>query len=238
MHALGSVLAHQPLPPGLRRDKAFALLLGTLQLLQGGREALGDRRKLAPHQRLQLARVAVALLGRDGAQHVQRLQQVLDVVRHARAGFVHRLQVALLAQLLLAQLGDVELAQQLAEQVQVPVQRRAHAKVRVHGKGERAVLELDAARGGLALLSLRLPCAPAHPRYRRQAAQRRERLVQEAVRARLELRQLREEMEPLLDRQPDGKKVAREEHVRPLNPPRGFHASATSSTAPAVMNTV
>ena len=48
----------------------------------------------------------------------------------ARAGLVHRLQVARLAQLLLAQLGDVELAEQLAEQVQVPLQRGADAVAR------------------------------------------------------------------------------------------------------------
>src|SRR6185295_1361300 len=115
-------------------------------------QALRDERQLPAHERVELRRVAGVRSCGDRAQHIQRLQQVLDVVRGARAGLVNRLQVARFAQLLLAQLGDIELAEQLAEQVQVPLQRRPDAIGREDAELERAICELHGVRRAAAAL--------------------------------------------------------------------------------------
>jgi hypothetical protein len=133
--------------------------LRPLQAFERFRQALRHHRQLAPHQALQLRPIAVVLARRDGAEHVQGLQQVLDVVGGARAGFVHRLQVARLPQLRLAQLGDVELGEQLSQQVQVPLQRRADAEARVDGQRDLLVGKLDRVGRALAALAALL-CRP------------------------------------------------------------------------------
>src|SRR5947208_3589257 len=119
--------------------------------------------------------------------------------------------VARLAQLLLAQLRHVELAEQLAEQVQVPEQRRAQAVARVDAQRNGAVLEVDGMRCARAFFAARLGGFPAHAGHRRQAREAAERLDEKAFRARFALQQLGEEMQPLLHRQADGEQIAHEE---------------------------
>jgi hypothetical protein len=76
-----------------------------------------------------------------GAQDVERLQQILDVVRHARAGFVDRLHVGLLLELLFPLLRDVELAEQLPEQMKMPDERRARAVAAVERMSLRPLVD-------------------------------------------------------------------------------------------------
>ncbi len=218
LDAFPAVLAAERVPPGLRGHVGFSGGVRALQLGERLGQPLGDQRQLPPDQRLQLRGIAVMVARRDRAEHVQRLQQVLDVVRHARAGLVHRLDIARLPQLLLAQLRHVELAEQLAEQVQVPEQRRAQAVARVDAQRNGAVLEVDGMRRALAFFAARLGGFPAHAGHRRQAREAAERLDEKAFRARFALQQLGEEMQPLLHRQADGEEVAHEEHVQPGEP--------------------
>ena len=121
-------------------------------------------------------------------------------MRGAGAGLVHRLQVARLAQLLLAQLGDVELAEQLAEQMQVPLQRGSEAIAREDAELELPVGELHDVRRAAAEFAARRAAVPGDARHRGQLAQRGHRLLEEALRARLLLRELRQHLQPALDR--------------------------------------
>src|SRR6185295_9775162 len=114
-------------------------------------------------------------------EHVQRLQQVLDVVRGARAGLVHRLQVARLTLLHLTQLGGVELREQLAQQMQVPLQRRSEAKARIDRQRELRARVLDRVSGALAALALPGAGAPGDAGDRGEALKRRDRLLEETL---------------------------------------------------------
>ena len=161
-----AVLARERFPPGPRGDVVLAAFLraaaaspasrtgAARSAAAGGAAAPAVRRVRASSPPLSRAATEVST--------EQRLQQVLDVVRHARAGLVHRLQVARLAQLLLAQLGDVELAEQLAEQVQVPAQRRAEAVARKDGERELARSVVDRMRRA------RRPARPRAPPARQR----------------------------------------------------------------------
>ena len=62
---------------------------------------------------------------RDVTQIVQRLQQILHIVRQPRPGLVHSAQIAHLLEFSRTLLGGVILVRQLQQQVEVPDQRRA-----------------------------------------------------------------------------------------------------------------
>ena len=127
---------------------------------------------------------------------------------------MHRLQVARLPQLLLAQLRGVELAQQLPEQVHMPLQRGAGAVAREDRQLEVLAFVHHRVVGpgpGLAVLPVRLPGGAGDPGQARQA---RHALGKEAFRPRLLLRELGKEIQPFLDRQPDREQVPGEEHVQ------------------------
>ncbi|MEF8720679.1 MAG: hypothetical protein V5B44_24420 [Candidatus Accumulibacter necessarius] len=105
-----------------------------LQLGQRLLQALGDLRQLALQQQVEpLAVLAVHRL-RQITQVVQRLQQVLHVMRQASAGFVDRPQIAHLLQLASAQLGDVVFVGELRQQMEMPDQRRAQLVAGVQGE--------------------------------------------------------------------------------------------------------
>ena len=55
---------------------------------------------------------------------------------------------------------------------------------------------------------------PGDARHRGQLAERRHRLLEEALRARLLLQQLREHLQPALDRQADREEITREENAQ------------------------
>ena len=116
-HALVLILARDPFPPGRRhRYRSRPRAAGAAAAPAFARGAA--RRAGAGAARGHSASWRRACRDRSPPrhEHVQRLQQILDVVRRARARLVHRLQVARLAQLLLAQLRDVELAEQLVRE--------------------------------------------------------------------------------------------------------------------------
>ena len=127
---------------------------------------------------------------------------------------MHRLQVAGLAQLLLAQLGEIKLRQQLSEQMQVPLQRRAQAIAREDAQRELGIRELHQMRRAAAALAVRFAGAPGDPRDRRQALERRHGLREETLGTRFFLQQLREHLQPALDRQADREEIARKEHAK------------------------
>ena len=131
---------------------------------------------------------------------------------HAGAGFVHRLHVGLMLQLLFAQFRQVELAQHLTQQMEMPGQRRAQIVLRVDAQQQFLVgvfhcvlarMAEFAAIGGTA------PGAAADPGEPAQAGAG---LLQKFFRLRFPLRQLGEEIQPLLERQADRQQVSGEQH--------------------------
>ena len=87
-------------------------------------------------------------------------------MRHARPGLVNGLHVGLLLEFLLALLGDIELAEKLSEQLEVPDQRRAQRQLGENPQVDFLVGELDGVLGNLAeiaRLTRRVPEAAGHP---------------------------------------------------------------------------
>src|SRR5690606_28889391 len=111
--------------PPLRRAGQRQRLVASrrAQLVERDVQALGDLRELAVDERLQLGRLLGPARLRSGAKRRERLQQVLHIVRQARAGLVDRLRVRVLALQLLAPLGVVEVGEQPREQLQMQQQR-------------------------------------------------------------------------------------------------------------------
>jgi len=93
-------------------------------------------------------------------------------VRHARAGLVNGLHVGLLLKLLLALLGDIELAEQLSEQLKMPNQRGAQGQLGENAQVDFLVGEFNGVLGNLseiARFSRRVPEAARHPGQAREA---------------------------------------------------------------------
>jgi hypothetical protein len=143
------VIADQPVPPGACLHEAPALDLRLAQLVHRLLQALGDRGKLPADQRRQFGRILSGVTGRRRAQHVERLKQILDVVRHPGSRLVHGLHIRLLLEFLLADLGNVELLEQLSEQVKVPLQGRAQLLPREHPQMKFLIRVFDRVLGHL-----------------------------------------------------------------------------------------
>ncbi|MCG3144293.1 MAG: hypothetical protein HONDAALG_01712 [Gammaproteobacteria bacterium] len=143
------------------------------------------------------------LLADDQGHRLQRLQKVLDVVRHPRPGLVDCLQMRLPRELLLALLGDVEVPQQLHQQPAVQQQRRAGFALHVKAHRDPGGVQIHGvarALAGQALALLGLPLHAAHPRQPDQRAHRR----REELRGRaLLVGDVGQVREPLLERRAD-----------------------------------
>jgi hypothetical protein len=87
--------------------------------------------------------------------------------------------------------------------MKVPMKRRAQAKSRVQGERELAVFEVDCVGRARALLALGRPRAPAHAGHGSEPAQLGEGLDEKALRTRLDLQKLSQDMQPPLRRQAD-----------------------------------
>jgi len=105
--------------------------LRPLQLVERRLQAFGDLRQLARQQLRHRRRVAG--LCRRVAKGLQRLQQILDVVRDAGAGFIHRLQVAHTLQFVGLELDEVELGGQAQQPIDVPAHRRGGYVAEIDG---------------------------------------------------------------------------------------------------------
>ncbi len=148
------------------------------------------------------------------------MQQVLHVVREARARLVNGLQVGMLRERPLAPLALVELADDLRQQAHVEVQRgrERHVGVEHHLEGEvaearhvRALLAEAAGAVG------RGPVAAADPRQPRDLHQG---LLEEEARVVLALREPGDAAHPELERHADRHEVGRE--IGP-QPPEAAH---------------
>jgi hypothetical protein len=111
-----------------------------LKLGQRLLQALDDLRQLALQQQIESVAVLAVHRLRQIAQVVQRLQQVLHVMRQASTGFVYRAQVTHLQQLASAQLGDIVFIGELRQEMEMPDQRRAQLVAGVQRKLQRFAL--------------------------------------------------------------------------------------------------
>src|SRR5205807_1252347 len=113
----------------------------------------------SPHSSATCTRVSRSLERFTSALPIRLSATLSNSERGTRAGLVHGLQVARLAQLRLAKLGDVELGEQLGEEMQVPLQRGAEAIARVDGERDLRRGEFHRVRRALTPLAL-LPAGP------------------------------------------------------------------------------
>ena len=89
LQALGIALL-QPVPPDSRVRLRAGGFSRRLEFFKRRCQALRDLRQLTADEALQRGRLVRAAAVDSGAQRAQGLQQVLDVVRQAGAGFVYR----------------------------------------------------------------------------------------------------------------------------------------------------
>ncbi len=199
----------QVYPPVSCRHLRDIHLRRLLQLVDGLRQAHRQLRQLPLHQCQQ----AFAVLGRGDIcrreQGLHRLQNVLHVMRQARAGVVDRLAVGLLAQGLLAHLGGVEITQQLRQQ--------AHVQGQCRGQRTRAVpVEREPVKAVVHPVRRRLAETPRATRRAPFAAtdpvefvQVGERVAHEGFRIALALGKRRQPLRPAFERQAYGQQIAR-----------------------------
>ena len=117
-----------------------------VELVERALEPLGDLRQLPPDESQQCIGVIATAVRRGGTKRAQRLQQVLDVVREARAGFIDRLQIVGLALRLFAYFRVVVVAEQARQQAHMQQQCRCRPPARVEAQIQPAEREMRVER--------------------------------------------------------------------------------------------
>src|SRR5712691_5599738 len=118
------------------------------------------------------------------------------------------LYVGLLLQLLLALLGDVELAEQLPEQMKVPYQRRTQVQLGKHAQMNFLVGKFDRVLGYLAEVPRFARGVPEAARDPGKLHQADAGLLHEVLGLGFELRQLGEKIQPAFEWQADRQQIS------------------------------
>ena len=214
-HALRFETLAQGIPPGLGTEHRPTSPTWPTQLFHCLLKALHDDRQLTLHQWLNLRRSLPLQRLHQVAEVVERLQQILDVVRQPRAGLVNCPQVTHLLQFALAQFGHVVFGHQLDKQPEMPDQCRAEAiagvQMQAHGKNGKLLREGSGSTEA-ALVRTGRPLAADHPGQFQHLLQH---AVEKSPRVTLGLGHFRQPMQPLLERQADRQKITREKDPHP-----------------------